>query len=251
MDGYTNGKSQHIDAILKAWPYEAGSVVARRVPGENGREVLQMRIELGLLQMEVEGRPDGYRPHGAETYYDYLLGQAMAEGDDFVLSEEQCEEVDREFVQFYHRRICWLAMREFAAARRDADHSLELMEFCTAHAPDEQWVLAHEQYRPYVLFHRTKASALAELDGAGPEAAVEEIERGLQVFEDLYAKYEAAHLLDEDELVARLEELKESIREHYGLGPSLAEELAQAIEAEQYERAAQLRDQIERRQAKD
>ena len=29
------------------------------------------------------------------------------------MTEEQCQEVDREFVQFYHRRVCWLTLREY------------------------------------------------------------------------------------------------------------------------------------------
>src|SRR3989442_750548 len=85
--------------------------------------LMQMRVEMGILQMEVAHRPDGTRPHGNETYFDYAQEQAFAAGEDFELSEEQCNEVDREFVQFYHRRICWLALREFKRAAADADHT--------------------------------------------------------------------------------------------------------------------------------
>ena len=28
---------------------------------------------MGILQMEVSGRPDGISPEGAETYLDYLI----------------------------------------------------------------------------------------------------------------------------------------------------------------------------------
>jgi protein-arginine kinase activator protein McsA len=38
--------------------------------------------------------------------------------------------------------------------------------------------------------------------------------------------------------------MKESLREHYHLGRTLQERLADAIAAEQYELAAQLRDEI-------
>ena len=44
----------------------------RIVPGDDGREKLQMRIDLGLLQMELDGRPDGQRPAGAESLLDHL-----------------------------------------------------------------------------------------------------------------------------------------------------------------------------------
>lgn len=244
------GKREHIDDVLRNWPYVPGSVMARRVSGSDGRDVVQMRVEMGVLQMEIEGRPDGERPDGAETYFDYLLRLVMHEGEAFELTEEQCDEVDREFVQFYHRRVCWLALREFRRAQRDADHTLALMDLTSAHATDEQWILSHEQYRPFVMFHRTQAAALAQVEESGPEAAIDEIEQGLKRFQELYAQYEAEDYFDEDELVSRLVELRESIREHYEVGPTLAEELAEAIAAEEYERAAQLRDEIARKKPK-
>ncbi|HEX5442946.1 MAG TPA: DNA helicase UvrBC, partial [Pirellulales bacterium] len=142
-----------IDRILQDWPYEPGEISARLVRAADGREVLQMRVEMGLLQMETSGRPDGTEPEGAETYFDHLTALAAQEGDGFVLSTEQCSEADREFMQFYHRRICWLALREFRRAANDADHTLAFMDFVREHSPAEEWMLSHDQYRPFVLFH--------------------------------------------------------------------------------------------------
>src|SRR5690606_1126588 len=100
----------NIDRILRDWPYEPQSVSVRMGRGQDSRPLIQMRIEMGLLQLEVEGRPDGDRPGGFATFYEYLRHEAT-EKDDFTMSESQCAEADREFVQFYHRRICWLALR--------------------------------------------------------------------------------------------------------------------------------------------
>lgn len=83
------------------------------------------------------------------------------------MSEEECEEADREFVQYYHRRVCWLALREFDKAVADADHTLAQWTSAKTFSPDDQWTLSHEQYRPFVLFHRTQAAALSELGEAG------------------------------------------------------------------------------------
>ena len=49
---------------------------------------------------------------------------------------------------------------------------------------------------------------------------------------------------DEDELVEKLQEMREALVQHYELGPSLTEQLALAIANEQYELAAELRDRI-------
>lgn len=233
-----------IDRILQEWSFEPGEVSARLVKATDGRQVLQMRVEMGVLQMETENRPDGRRPNGSETYFDHLLSLALSEGKDFELSDEQCAEADREFLQFYHRRICWLALREFRRATRDADHSLAFMDFVRAHSNDEEWILNHEQYRPFVLFHRTQAAALARLEEESPEAAVQELNEGLQKFRDLFSQYEAEDQYDEDELVQRLIELRDALRQQYNVKMSLPERLAEAVAKEEYELAAKLRDEM-------
>jgi len=243
----TMTRSVNIDQLLRDWPYEPGGVLARLARGDDQREVLQMRIEMGLLQMEVAGRPDGHRPEGYETYFDYLTHRASCDGDQFALSEEKCAEIDREFVQFYHRRICWLALRKYCRAAEDAKHTLALMDFSSAHAPDEQWAISHEQYRPFVLFHHAQAVTLAALDEDQPERAMEEVTEGLRQLQVVFSKYDAEEQFEDDELVQRLLELKAQLREHYRIGPSLSEQLADAVAAEQYELAAQLRDEIRRR----
>jgi len=241
-------RRKDIDDLLTNWPYEQGEVMARLVKAGDGREVLQMRVDMGVLQMEVQGRPDGARPEGAETYYDYLASLVIHDGDGFVMSQPQCLEADREFVQFYHRRICWLALRQFRRAMRDADHTLAMMNFVKQHSPDEDWTLSHEQYRPFVMFHRVQAAALAALEEHGPEAAINELKLGLDQLRTVFEEYGAEEKFDEDELVRRLLELQDSLRQHYRVGQTLNEQLAEAVADEKYELAAQLRDEIARRQ---
>jgi len=236
--------ARDIDTLLKNWNFQPGEVNARLLKARSGREVLQMRVDMGILQMETDLRPDGQRPHGAETYYDYLVGEVIREGGSFRLSKEQCVEADREFVQYYHRRLCWLSLREYRRAAKDADHSLAFMDFVREHSADEEWTLSHEQYRPFVLFHRVQAASLAALQEAGPESAIGEINRGLDQFRELFTRYDAAEQYEEDELVKRLHEMRESVRQRYEVGRTLDEQLAEAIKAENYELAAKIRDKI-------
>ncbi|MFM7206975.1 MAG: UvrB/UvrC motif-containing protein [Planctomycetaceae bacterium] len=237
-----------IDSLLRAWEFRPGEVGARLLKTRSGRQVLQMRIDMGVVQMETELRPDGQRPHGAETFYDYLVGEAIREGDGFRLSKEQCVEADREFTQFYQRRLCWLSLREYRRAVRDADHSLAFMDFVREHSPEDEWTLSHEQYRPFVLFHRVQAAALAALEERGPEAAIGEINAGLESFRGLFARYDAVEQFDEDELVKRLREMREGVRQRYEIGRTLPEQLADAVRAEDYELAARIRDRIRSRE---
>ncbi len=239
-------RRRDIDRLLNEWPYKAGDVSARLVKAADGRQVLQMRVEMGLLQMEVANRPDGQRPGGADTYFDYLESLSGHEGEAFELTPEQCAAADREFLQFYHRRICWLALREFKRAVQDADHSLRFMNFVRVHSRDEQWTLSHEQYRPFVLFHRTQAAALAALESEGPESAIDQISKGIERFRDVFREYDAEEQFDDDELVERLFDLRAALRKQYQVEPTLNERLAEAISQEQYELAAKLRDEIRR-----
>ncbi len=236
-------RPRNIDEILRAWTYEPNAVNVRMARGHDGRDVLQMRIEMGILQLETTGRPDGDRPEGHVTYFEYLLQEAQ-QHDRLVMSEAQCGEADREFVQFYHRRICWLAIRQFEQAVRDADHTLGLMDFCRDHSPDEAWTMNHEQYRPFVMFHRTQAATLKALEDDDAELAIEEVNQGLQQLREFFADFDAEEEYDEHELVERLVELRESVREKFAVGRTLQEQLGDAIAAEQYELAAHLRDKL-------
>ena len=240
-------EGQNLDELLQNWTYDPGSVSVRLVEGTDGRDVLQMRIELGMLQLETSGRPDGLRPGGADTYYDHLQQLELAAGDGFVLTDEYCFECDREFVQFYHRRICWLAMQEYAHAVADADHTLRLMDFCIRHSSDEQWKLSHEQYRPFVMYHRIQANAMSKLVKDAPEEAVESINLGLEELHLVFARHDLDEEFETDELVVRLTELRESLRDQFDVGRTLQEQLADAVAMEQYELAASLRDKMQKR----
>jgi hypothetical protein len=197
--------------------------------------------------METTGRPDGERPGGCDTYYDHLVSLAFQEGEAFELDEQRCMEVDREFMQYFHRRVCWLALRQFGRAVSDADHTLALMDFSSAHAPDAHWATMHEQYRPFVLFHRTQAAALCELERSNAARAIDVIDEGLERIRRVFVDHDVEDEYEEDDLVVRLNEMKKAIAEEYDVRPSLSQQLADAIAAEHYELAAQLRDQIARR----
>ena len=239
-------ESKGIDHILDDWDFDPIGPNVREIH-LGDRTVLQMRVDMGLLQLETAGRPDGSTPDGKETYLEFLRSQA-ARDPKMVLDEEQCVEVDREFVQFYHRRVCWLQLKHFDLAVKDADHTLTLMDFCKVHSPSEHWTLSHEQYRPFVLYHRTQAAALEKLHGDnGPELAIEEVNRGLKIMKTLFAEYEAEDQYEQDELVQRLDEFRENLRNRYDVGKTLREQLADATSAEQYELAAKLRDRLDNR----
>ena len=165
-----------------------------------------------------------------------------------MLTEEQCLEIDREFLQFYHRRICCLALREFDRAVADADHTLALMDFVAAHSPDAQWTALARALPAVRAFPPHPGGGPGRLwSGPGPRRPSR---RSTPAWSSSARSSPAGGrraVRARTKWSAQLEELKESLRKEYHVGRTLAEQLADAVAAEEYERAARLRDEIARR----
>src|SRR5258708_38808929 len=83
--------------ILKSWTYDPEND-ARIITCEKGREVLQVRTPLGIEQYELEGRPDGARPHGLESALEFhqrrLEATKIASREtEFDLGPSECAEL--------------------------------------------------------------------------------------------------------------------------------------------------------------
>jgi hypothetical protein len=246
-----------VDDVIQSWPYEPddGEQPAREVRARDGRKVLQTRIELGVLQLEVTGRPDGARPHGFGTYLEYLRqsasGRAHALGGQaprWTMSGQQCAELDREFVQFYHRRVAWRSIGRHDRVIQDADHTLALMDFVKRHGISDEYIASHEQCRPIVLFHRTEAGFAVALERRRPEEAIDALRDGI----DRLTTHQRVWWQENDplespvpELLGRLCKIEREIREEFLVKKTLKEQLDEAVVREDYERAAKLRDLIQ------
>lgn len=245
-----------IDDALQGWPYdpEPGETVAREIKARDGRTVLQVRQELGVLQMEVEGRPDGARPHGFRTYLDFLRHRAAGRGlkpggrsSSWTMPRDHFAEVDREFIQFYHRRMAWFALQRYDRMLRDSEHTLALMDFLRRHCDDEEFLASHERFRGLVLFHRAQAGAALALEHRSPEEAIDAVRNGIERLAEHQRSWEedfGSEELPNDTLVEQLRLLEREIRRNFDVGKTLREQLDEAVADEDYERAARLRDQI-------
>ncbi len=248
-----------IDEALKGWPYEPepGETVVREVRARDGRIVVQVRQELGILQMEVEGRPDGLRPHGFRSYLEYLRHRAASRGLDpsgksppWRMSREHCYEADREFVQYYHRRMAWLALQRFDRMLADAEHTLALMDLVRRHAPDPEYVASHERFRGGVLFHRTQAAAALSLERRKPDEAIDVVREGverLRSHQQMWMEQNEEIETPDEALIEQLRLLEGEIRKSFAVEKTLREQLDEAVASEDYEKAARLRDQIRAR----
>ena len=58
--------------LLEEWAYESGRLNVRLIQGDDGEPKIQLRLDLGILQLNTTGRPDGEQVHESESYLEYL-----------------------------------------------------------------------------------------------------------------------------------------------------------------------------------
>jgi len=248
-----------LDALLKGWDFDAadGSKNVRKIVGGDGRLKVQIRIKCGLIQWDADGRPDGRRPYGKESLLDHchdLLREherKYGTQDGFKLSPTLTEEVREEVMDYYHRRLILFQIGDFERARDDANHNLNLMAIVRRFVDDQEIVMAHEKYRAFVLMDRSRAEAMIRLAKHEPEAAVEALDKGIADVKDFYREYDREDIIAESQEIKVLEQMKSQVRDTHNLPLSDSEILAnlrdeqkKAVENEDYERAAELREEI-------
>jgi protein-arginine kinase activator protein McsA len=86
---FTSAMNRDLTAIFEEWEYRPGHLSARIINGEDGEPRIQVRLDLGVLQMGLEGRPDGIHPFGFISLLDYY--EAMYERVDLVAREDARE----------------------------------------------------------------------------------------------------------------------------------------------------------------
>jgi hypothetical protein len=242
--------------FLGSWPYKPGQVSARRFKGRDGQQKIQLRVDLGLLQMNAEGRPDGKRPMGKESWYHVVRARRAAHkvrhanGPDYVLSPEECGRLQMECIQYHHRYICLLQLEDFLAVERDCERNLEVFEFVAQHAASEEMAWSLLQFVPQLLLLRTRARGTASLKESEHEEAVAVIEDGVSELERFYTENERLDLLEASPELASLRDWLAQVRNRRPLSAveQLERDLAEAIRREDYERAAHVRDQIRKLQ---
>ncbi|MGL5097035.1 MAG: UvrB/UvrC motif-containing protein [Planctomycetia bacterium] len=248
---------QDVSHILEGWDFDPHELNVRVVAGRDGTPKIQMRVDLGLMQMEMTGRPDGQRPFGFDSLLDYYEHQSGEVGAGYVLTKEAVDELFREGWQFYQRYLCLFHLERYEPVVRDTDRNLRLFAFVRLHARRKRDQWRFDQYRPYVVLMNTRARAVLALGRNERLQALEEIDWGRRQIEEFLHEYEGTVDPTEcfemdflnrwyDEMQAAPSKADLTRRE-----PTAAEDLnglrnrlQQAIATEDYEQAAVLRDKI-------
>ncbi|MFW5840471.1 MAG: hypothetical protein ACOCZE_07815, partial [Planctomycetota bacterium] len=159
-----------IQSILDGWPFEPGQLNVRKIIGKDGKEKIQLRLDLGLLQMEASGRPDGHRPFGHESLLDYYehrrrhYERSHGSEKGFALDGPTCEKLRAEAVMYYHRYLSAFVREDYQTVQRDTARNLRVFDLCRRYAAEEADQMAQEPYRPYVLMMNARAKVHLALD---------------------------------------------------------------------------------------
>ncbi len=246
--------NEDIKHILDHWPYEPGKITVRRVIGNDGTIKIQMRLNLGLLQMEATGRPDGQRPRGKESLLDHYEGKLadhmLRHGTDegFTVGAQASHELREEGVQYYHRYLSNFFLEEHAAVVRDTERNLRFLDFMLKYARHEADRESVEGYRPYILMMNSRAKSHLALEDGDLDRALAEVNSGLEKVRKFFTDHDQPQLIQESNEVQALLKLREELLSHRPQSPLdlLQQRLTTAVESEDYEQAARLRDQIRR-----
>lgn len=238
-----------IGPLLKKWKYMPNDINVRIIKGQGGKPKLQMRLDLGILQMELEGRPDGRRPHRFDSYLTYYEQKAMKsriqDGQRFILQPMDCMLLQQEAIQFYHRYLALMKLGDFKRVTRDTSRNLEVFNFVMKHTDDEEILWSFEQYRPYVIMMNTRANASLNLDKGNYNAALASIKKGIVELKKYYERYDDRVGADRYELEF-LTEWADEIKTNKPLSEreKIQQQMERAIKEEEYEHAARLRDKL-------
>lgn len=241
-----------ISHALSGWAFQPGQVNVRLIRGNDGKPKLQLRLDLGLLQMELEGRPDGKRPHRASTELEFqrkkLVSHRKRIGSDsgFALTSRDCQALREESAMFYHRYLSLFVLEQYDAVVRDTQHNLDVLDLCSRYGKSEYDRMCLEQYRPYILMMNTRAKACDALRQGYVQTAIAYLRGGIKRIAHLVEKEQRRKFLRQSNESRILLDMLKQIRAQLPPDPRkvLQGKLREALAAERYEEAADLRDQL-------
>ena len=271
--------SSDLTPLLAQWPFRPDEPSVRIVDGLDGEPRLQLRVELGILQLHMDGRPDGEEPYGHGSLLEHyealsdegevagprapgasrdagpgLSPRADEEGQGngprrdpaFRLDTQACRLLAAEASQYQRRMNAFETLGEHARVVRDAARNLRLIDFVADHAGNEDDAAAFERMRPELLRARTIATARQLLAAGEQRAAVVVIDDGLELIAAWYASRGMGRQLETSPEVMAMRAMRDSLSPRLPASQKaeLRDRLAAAIKAENYELAAILRDEL-------
>ncbi len=243
---------EDIRPILKDWKYQPGKISVRKILSKDGKVKIQMRLDLGLLQMETTGRPDGKRPGGYESWLEYYTKKLKDYQKEhqtevgFELSASDCRRLREEATMYYHRYLASFVIGDYERVLKDTEQNLKIFDLCNRFASKRSDRLILEQYRPYVIMMNVRAKTQLLAKSRKYSLAIKYIKAGLKEIKKLYDDVDQMEDFPYAPEVIILKELGKQYKSKLPATPVkiLKRKLLKAIEREDFKEAARIKRQL-------
>ncbi len=248
-----------IHSLVSDWLATAGKRPSRVLETPDGQRFLQLRIEQGILQMLPDGRPDGLRYGEFESALEFFRAGARAAQPEL---DTAWSELYRELRQLNYRRVAAMELMGgeddesdppasgdqewLQRALRDTRACLEILDLFDSSQRSE--VHGDLLLRASLLLNQARLASRDAVRSGDPDAAIDFLEDGREALLRLAIESgEDEDAASREPSVQYLEQLGRRLRERHGLSRTLREQLADAVEHEDFESAARLRDRMSKR----
>ena len=236
--------SQSIRKLLDEWEYDSGKTI-RIINDCRGNPVMQVRELMGISEFFLEGRPDGSRYRGFDTVLDEVERRIEDSADSFKLAENDFEALDKESKMFYYRYLLCFQISDFGRVVRDTEHNLRICDITEKYGFGSNMRVSILQYRPFIIKMNAISRAMISLQKNVKELAKDILESAVVKLKALPEVNSSIFIMEKNRSINYLETALKQLG--YCKSDSLEcmkKELMAAVESEDYEKAAELRDRI-------
>ncbi|MEM5947294.1 UvrB/UvrC motif-containing protein [Spirochaetia bacterium 38H-sp] len=240
-----------ISYILESWPYDPEDNV-RIIKTTDNRDVVQVRLPYGIEQYELTNRPDGLKPDGFLSYLDKVKA-ALSEYvkingslDGFFLSADDFRALEEEATLYYYRYVHLFKLGEFEFVVADTGHNIDILEMVRSYYSGDDKINML-QYSPYIIRMHSVASAMLLLREQDIVSAERVLKDALDMIYSTPDEDSPIYFFEKLRSVSYINSFVSQLKD---MEPDPLEELKRqlklAIEKENYEKAAEIRDRLRR-----
>jgi len=250
--GFLMNRLPDLTVILNDWPYDSENNV-RFFQSDEGQEIMQIRQPMGIEQYNLDGRPDGLKPGGEENLlaaYTKEKNKTELSGGILILEDNDFRKLRDEGILYYYRYLALFQVGQYVRVARDTEHNLNIAELLEKYY-DNEARKEMLQYRPYIRRMNAISKAMVLLGKEDTSRAMKELEKGMADIEALppvstaIFEFEKIRSIQHiSQVISQMKSAESGSQVMKGFKERLSEELSRAIESEDYERAAGIRDRL-------
>lgn|GEM_PF-6130482 len=140
----------NLSSVIHSWLYNYHQLGVQVIEDLNQSAKLRISCESAHLYLEVQGRPDGLKPHSTENFYLYLqdvMHKAENEGVPFSLSQADRQALEQEAALYLIRAQAYFRLRLHQLSEKDLLTAITSLEFIVEKSLDP---IVREHYSKFL-----------------------------------------------------------------------------------------------------